>query len=105
MQKPMTNGSPDLKNSSANIIPLEAFLEDASVGFRQAVRHALSEEGFDLDETLPNLQLVSHILEAVSALGERGHDGHWDRFAESLRSADRKGVLVDLGLPRRGTSG
>lgn len=104
MPNRMHAGSQNLKDSSANIIPLEMFLEGTPAAFRLAVRNALLEEGFDLDETLPNLQLVSHILESVSAL--RHHEPHdvWDPFVAALRSADRKGVLVDLSLQRRWAS-
>lgn len=94
----MRDGSQDLKDSSANIVPLEAFLVEVPEDFRRMVRGALVEEGFDLDDRLPNLQLAAHILESLEAL--RIHREAWDRFSTALRAADRKGVLVDLGSAR-----
>jgi hypothetical protein len=95
----MRDGSQDLKDSSANIVPLEAFLAEAPEDFRRMVRQALAEEGFDLDDRLPNLQLAAHLLESLAAL--RRHGEAWDRFSSALRAADRRGVLVDLGSARR----
>lgn len=98
MVQAMRDGSQDLKDSSANIVPLEAFLVETPEDFRRVVRRTLVEEGFDLDDRLPNLQLAAHILESLGALGSHGEA--WDRFSTTLRAADRKGVLVDLGSAR-----
>jgi hypothetical protein len=99
--KTMPDGCQDDRENSANIVPLGAYLDGASPGFQRAVRRALVSEGFDLDEALPNLQLASHILEALRWLRDQGHDPHWNRFEAALRGADREGVLVDLGAQKR----
>jgi len=77
------------------------YLEDAHPEFRQAVRTALLEQGFDLDETLPNLHLASHILASVSGLRHLHPGAQWTCFETALQAADRRGVLVNLGVPRR----
>ena len=85
------------KKKSINVIALSGILKDATTIFRKAVVDALAKEGFELDETLPNLQLAREILDAIDWLESRGHGHQWSRFEEALRAADREGILVDLG--------
>ena len=85
------------KENTANVVPLSGLLKDANSIFRNAVLEALAKEGFELDETLPNLQLAGEILDAIDWLESRGHGHHWTRFQDALLAADRAGILVDLG--------
>ena len=85
------------KKNSTNIIALSGILKDATAIFRRAVVEALAKEGFELDETLPNLQLACETLDAIGWLESRGHGHQWSRFEEALRAADREGILLDLG--------
>ncbi len=96
----MLDGVRDPRNSSANIVPLGEFLQDAHPSFRKAVLRALTEEGFDTEETLPNLQLAGEILDAIDWLESHGYGHQWQRFETALRTADQKGILIDVGLPR-----
>jgi hypothetical protein len=84
------------KKNTANVVHLDALLEPAHPPFRRAVLEALAKEGFELDETLPNLQLAREILDAIDWLESRGHGHHWSRFEEALQTADKAGILVDL---------
>jgi hypothetical protein len=94
----MHDGVHSTRDSSANIIPLGEFLQDANPSFRQAVLKALAREGFEMDETLPNLQLAGDILDAIDWLESHGFGNQWQRFEAALRAADRKGILVDVGI-------
>jgi hypothetical protein len=85
------------KKNTANVIPLSGLLKDAGAPFRQAVIEALVTEGFEMDETLPNLQLAREILDAIDWLESRGHGCHWSRFEDALLAAAKEGILVDLG--------
>ena len=86
------------QKNTVNSVPLGGLLKEANLLFRTAVIEALVQEGFELDETLPNLQLAREILEAIDWLESRGHGHQWKRFEAVLLAADREGILVDLGL-------
>lgn len=94
----MNEAIPATKKNSVNVVPLSGLLKDANITFRRAVTEALAKEGFDMDETLPNLQLAREILDAIDWLESRGHGHHWARFEEALLDADGDGILVDLGV-------
>jgi hypothetical protein len=94
----MSDGIRDPRNSSANIIPLGEFLQDANPSFRKAVIKALAQEGFETEESLPNLQLAGEILDAIDWLESHGYGNQWSRFETALRAADKRGILVDLTL-------
>jgi hypothetical protein len=94
----MLDGVRGERDSSANVVPLADFLQEANSSFRKAVLTALTKEGFEVEETLPNLQLAGEILEAIDWLESRGHGSQWNRFETALRAADQRGILVDLSL-------
>ena len=100
----MLDGIRDARNNSANIIPLGEFLQDANPTFRKAVINAMAKEGFEMDETLPNLQLAGEILDAIDWLESHGYGNQWSRFETALRAADKKGILVDVGIFGRSRS-
>ena len=88
---------------TSNVVPLGEFLKNTKGSFRRAVIEALAKEGFEMDETLPNLQLAGEILEAIDWLESRGHGQNWISFESALKHAGAKGILVDLGAFGRDT--
>jgi len=87
-----------LQKNTANIVSLGGLLQGASANFRTAVLEALTAEGFELNESLPNLQRAREILDAIDWLESRGYGRHWRHFEDLLMNADQEGILVDLGL-------
>jgi len=87
-----------LQKKPVNVISLGGLLQGASASFRTAVLEALAAEGFELDESVPNLQLAREILDAIDWLESRGHGHHWKRFEALLLDADQECILVDLGV-------
>ena len=93
----MNEAIPGIVKNAANVVPLSDFLKGADVRFRKAVIKALTQEKFEIDEPLPNLQLAEEILEAIAWLAGHGFGRAWRAFESALRMAGHNGVLVDLG--------
>jgi hypothetical protein len=86
-------------STSANVVALEEVLGTYGRLFQLAVRHVLFEEGFEIGNGLPNLQLAREIRDSIQGFMEnQGFEADWESFQSFLEWADRQGVLVDLSL-------
>ena len=75
---------------------LGELLQGADPIFRKAVQEILALESFEMDETLPNLQLPREILDAIGEFKGPGSRQDWNVFRANLRAFGEAGILVDL---------
>ena len=94
----------DAERMSLNTVSLSALLEDTGIRFHSAVIGALIREGFDLDETMPCLQHPLEILESIQWLGTLEPGAAWDDLHNTLLTAGKIGILVDLSARRPKTT-
>ncbi|MDP2877141.1 MAG: hypothetical protein Q8O00_13215 [Holophaga sp.] len=79
-----------------NVVSLNELLQGADPFFRKTVQEILALESFEMDETLPNLQLPVEILDAIGEFKGSGSRQDWDVFRANLMAFGEAGILVDL---------
>jgi len=92
------DGISSCENRFFNTLPLSSLLQEADMGFRQAVIAALIKEGFELDEAFPCLQHPIEILEAICWLEALGFGSAWESFQQALLTAGKLGILMDTSM-------
>ncbi len=84
-------------STSVNVVALDEVLGAYDGLFRLAVHKALLEDGFEMGNGLPNLQLAREIREAIGCFLEaQGQEAPWESLKLFLEWAERQGILVDL---------
>jgi len=87
-----------LERRSANVVTLSLLLQGTNRIFQKTMKELLIFHGFDVDETLPNIQLAEQILDSIQTFNASVFEADLGLIRARLIAVGSAGVMVDLSL-------